>query len=371
MSDAWIGTVTAAAPRYFKGAMDATIRKRLILAMLQRRGKIVMNYRGSHESKFDVDYKEPPVEQFGDGGQVTYERNDYLKQGTIDWRGYKASDEMTIKEREETRGGDYVLVDRYKRIFPKLRKAIKNQIGLEFYVDGYASGNENRFCGIESFCGAGTCVVGDMVAQPSDTYFGLSTALNQSGRWSADAVDSPNTTVATDWPLGEGSTDYDYWSPKLANVVTTDARWSTTATWAANCKLALRDVIQWLALTAGVESTSLMAMLSGDYMSTFKASFDSSSRVWVPHKESEMLGFPTVLNFEGCGVHTEFGISTARGYVLNVDEVELCMLGKDIVSTVGPTWDPNSASWKFLAYCFGNFKFMPRHVAKLYPYAAA
>lgn len=368
MADEWVGIVKAVAPKYLKGAADLTVRRRLILKMLEARGLISLNYMGSHTTKFDVDYKEPPVESYGDGGIVHYERRDYLKQGEIDWRGYVATDLMTLKEQEESKG-DTVLVDRYKRIFPKLTKSVRQAIGLEFYSDGSAAGNENRFAGLETFCGKGECAATDIIAQPNDTYLGLSTTLGQGGRWSTDLLTKPNATVATDWPEGEGSTEYDYWSPKLVNW--SSSAWGTSKTaWKDNCETVLRRTIQWLSLTAGIESSTLLCVLAGHMFTEWKDALSAKQRILVPFKEAADLGFNTdVLNFEGLAVQTEFGIKANTGYVVNVDTTELCILPDDLIKSKGPDYDADSLSWKFSVYTFGNFKFLPKACAKLFNYA--
>lgn len=372
MADEWVGVVKAVAPKYLKGAVDQTIRRRLVLAMLEKRGQIITNYMGSHETIFDVDYKEPPVESNADGATVSYERRDYLKRASMDWRGYKATDLMTLKERLESKGPT-VMVDRYKRIFPKLMKAVRRKIGLEFYIDGNSAGNENRFAGTATFCGQGTCAVGDILCQPSDTYFGISTAVNQSGRWSADLTagsGQPNATIATDWPEGEGSSDYDYWAPKLVNW-SSNAWGTSSVAWEDNCERVLRRTAQWLRIAAGMDGQTLIAMLAGELHTGFKNKMSPKIGIWAPHKEADDLGFPDVLNFEGIGIHTELGIPASKGFVLNMDDVELCILNANLVDSVGPDYDPDSFAHKFAVYTFGNWKFNPRQAAELDDYAAA
>lgn len=370
-SNEWQGIVVAVAPKYLKGAANQLIRKRLILKMLEGRGKITFN-AGSHEQRYDVEYKEPPVEAYGDGGVINYAPRDLLKQASMDWRGYIATDMMTMKQKDMAKG-DTVIVDRYKRIFPTLTKKLRNLLGLEYYIDGLATGNENRFCGLETFAGEGTCAVGDIVAQPSDTYNGISTALAQSGNWSSDLVagsGQPNSTIATDWPEGEGDPDYDYWAPKLVNW-SSNAWGTSVVTWEDNCERVLRRTMQWLRHTTGVDGSTLMGMLNGALFSGFKNHFAATTRVLEPHKEAHDLGFPETLNFEGLGVASEYGVPVDTGFVLNVDEMEMLILGKELITPKGPDWDPNSGSWKFLIRTFGNFKFNPRYFAKVKNYAAA
>jgi hypothetical protein len=366
MSDEWTGVVKAVAPKYLKGAEDLTIRRRLVLAMLEKRGSIVTNYMGSHETNFDVDWKEPPVESTADGATVTYERRDYLKQATIDWRGYVATDLVTKKEQAMSKG-DTVLVDRYNRIIPKLTKSVRNKIGLEFYIDGGAAGNENRFCGTKTFTAEGTVAAGDIIAQPDDSYFGLDTDVNQGGRWSSDlsaGSGQPNATIANDWPEGEGSSEFDFWSPKLVNWSST--AWGTSsAAWEDNCERVMRRTLQWMTLTAGADGYTMLFCLAGALHTGFKDKMSARMRVLTPHREAEDLGFPDVLNFEGAGIHTEFGIPANYGYCMNMDEIQLCILENSLINSEGPDYDPNSLSYKFAVYTFGNFKFLPKHVAEL------
>ncbi len=376
MSNEWIGIVKELAPKYLDGvADDLTTRDRLMLAMMEQRGQIETNC-SSFEERYDVDYKEAPVEAYGDGGIVDYSRRDYLKQATMDWRGYTATDLMTIKEMEMMKG-DVVIVDRYRRIFPKLTQSCRNQFGLEMYIDGGSAANANRFCGLETFCGADTSYdsvgadVADLVAVPSDTYNTISTELNQAGRWSAVGT-APNANVATDWPEGEGSSEYDYWSPKLVNYTSTSyGGTGAQNTWLINAELCMRRTAQWLALTTGAGRATLMTILSGELFTGFKAVMAERLRFIAEHPEARDLGFPQVLNFEGVGIYTEFGIPAATGYMLNVDKMRLKLLGEKLIQSKGPDYDPDTLSYKFAVYSFGNFQWTPKYHAKLYPYAAS
>ena len=71
MANEWIGVVTTTAPKYIKGASDATIRERLLLAMMENRGLITYNNEGT-DLKWDVQFAEPPVESYGSSGNVDY-----------------------------------------------------------------------------------------------------------------------------------------------------------------------------------------------------------------------------------------------------------------------------------------------------------
>ena len=66
MSDEWIGIINTTKPNYMKGASDLTIRKRLFLAMLRRKGKISYNHAG-YENRWQLEFSQPTVTQHGDG----------------------------------------------------------------------------------------------------------------------------------------------------------------------------------------------------------------------------------------------------------------------------------------------------------------
>ncbi len=379
MSNEWIGIVNTTAPKYLKGASDLTIRKRLLLAMLERRGKIMTDVEGSTDLWWDVQFAEAPVEAYGDGGLINYSRRDLYRQARLDWRGYLTTDQMGKKESLMNKG-TVAIVDRYKRILPTLMSSMRNKFSTELYIDGYASGNENRVLGFESFLNYTESPSSNYkMVQPNDTYGGLSTALHQSGTWTAAITeDIPSglkrpTQGGFDWPLGSGDPDFDFWSPKLYNW--SASSWATGITggavdWKSNCEHVLRQAVQDLSLTTGAEGPPNVGMLSGDLFYGFKNSLAADRRIIAPAKEAEDLGFPMTINDEGLSVHTEFGVPGGTGYILNVDEMELDSLAEDLFGSDGPTWDPKTYSYLFSVAFFGNMKYRsPKYFAKIFNYA--
>src|SRR5687768_16115295 len=114
----WSGVVNAVTAKYLKGAVDTTIRNRKLLAMLQSKGRIKYNESGEH-LEWNVKHSEPPVETHTDGAVVDYSRHDLWRRLSVDWRGYKATDMYTDKERQMAKGPE-ALVKRYQDIVPNL-----------------------------------------------------------------------------------------------------------------------------------------------------------------------------------------------------------------------------------------------------------
>ena len=370
MAEHWSGIVSAAAPEFVKGSLDKTIRKRLWMSMLNARGLVRTGVDGSYESQYNMDYREVPIQSFGFGGQAEYEARDYLIRATKGWRGYLATDTMHIKEYTMLANSVHNLVNRYNRIIPKLISGMRNKFGTEMYVDGSAAGNENRFEGLETlFASGGTVVAADLIAEPDDTYHNVATDLHQEGTWTSDQGTKPNAALGYDWPEGSGDAEFDFNSPILAK--TDSSSWGTgDSDWATQGIIIVRRVAQWLRQKGGMEGDTLLLMLAGAMMTEFKTLHDSKLRVAVPHREASDLGFPDVLNFEGVGIQSEWGVPVSTGYMVAIDNMKLDFITPEMIVTMGPdAMDKDAMAWKFNAYSFGNFTFSAKHVAKLYPFA--
>lgn len=363
----WAGVINTTAPKYLKGAADLTFRKRLLLALLRKYGRIRTG-ESSYQCTWDVEFDQPPVRQFGDAGDQTFSRHDVYRQLTIDWRGYTTTDQMTKKEYLMNKGMQ-AIIDRYDRIIPNLVKSLTDTFGGEFFIDGYASGNTNRLHGLESFLGDGTTVAADLVAQPSDTYGTRSTALaNHGGSWSTDLSTSPNAAVATDWPEGSGDVKYDFMSPKLVNYSSTS--WGTSSTsWEDNCERALRKTTIWLHRTGGQEGRPTCYLLSSDLFADFQNFQAARNRIIIPHKESEDLGFSDALNFDGVAVKYDYNVPAGVGYGLNINQMELSSIDDVLFRPDGPEWDIKTKSWLFEVGFFGNLRYQPKYFSRLAAYA--
>jgi len=376
-TEPWAGIVHATGEKLIKGAIDATIRGRFVFTDMQNRGRINTGVDGSYASRMAVDWKEAPVEGFGYGDEATYAPQDYLKNATVDWRGYKAPDMMHEFEYDTVGNTQAALVRRYNRIMPKLIDGVRKMMAEHFYIDGDASGNEKFFHGMESFCGyrSGEVLVGDIIAPPDDTYFGLDTDEDQGGTsWSTDisaGTDQPNHYMATDWPEGTGSTQYDFWSPLLVNWASTS--WPSGQNgWLDNGVSVLRRVHMWLTNRSGMGGGSVLCVLAGNLMSILKDSLWAKVDINAPHVRGLELGHPDTINFEGLMLRSEYGIPANTGYVVDMNRVQLDICRhKQLIRQMGPYYDEDTLSWKWIVLNVGNYKFFPRNCAKLYPYAAS
>ena len=370
MADEWVGIIHTTRPHYMKGASDLTMRKRLLLAMLKKRGRINYNCSGD-QCQWQLMFSQPPVSAYADGGVVDFSNHDAYRRVQIDWRGYVATDTMTKKQGAMNKG-DEALVKMFQGKQNNLMKAIRDNYCGELYRDGEATGRENNIHGLETFMGSGTTVTADLVAKPDDTYGlgSLETDLGSfGGTWSSDLSTSPNASVGTDWPNGNGDSEYDFLTPKLVNWSSNN--WGTGATtWEANAWRVISQTITWLTTTGGEDGRPTIIPLSPDLYQGYKNAQEVKTRINVPHKESQDLGFSDVLNEDGVAIQSDFDCPVQTGYALNLSTIEICSLFPELFWMEGPDKDPRTLwSWLWGTGFFGNVKYQPKHTGKIKNYA--
>ena len=372
MADEWIGIIETTRHKYMKGASDLTIRRRLLLAMLKRRGRIFYNASGD-ECRWQVEFSQPPVSSYNDSGVIDFSNHDAYRQLGVDWRGYIATDSMSMKQQRMNRG-DEALVKVFQNKQNNLSKSLDNNFAGEMYRDGSAVGRENAIHGAETFMGDdGATVVGDRVARPDTTYgeTALSTAPGAyGGTWSSDGT-APNATIGTDWPDGQGDSEYDFLMPKLINWGST--AWGTSsALWEDNCWRVISQTITWLTTTGGDDGMPTLIPLASNLFQGYKNAQETKTRINIPHKESQDLGFGMVLNQDGVGIYPDYDCPIDTGYAFNLSTIAIYSLFPELFWMEGPDRDPRTG-WSYLwgTGFYGNATYQPKHAAKLYPYATS
>jgi len=363
-----LAVVNVTARKYFSGASDATIRKRLLLALLAKYGRIKFNEDGA-DCYWVVEYAQPPVQSHGASGEYEFTEHDLYRQLNIDWRGYVTTDKMDYKNALMNKG-PVAIVNRYARVMPGLKKTLDNHFHGECYIDGNATGNESRLHGMLSFMGDdGATGAGDLVARPYDTYAGQDTTPQAAGgSWSSSLTTSPNSVIATDWPSGSGDCEYDYLCPVLVN--TTSTAWGTGSTeWEDNCGRIFRRTTTWLTKNAGQDGRPTLYMCADDLFNAYQDYQEAKFRNIIPHPEGRDLGFPETLNQDGVMVKYEFDVPVSEAFGINVHQMELASLDDVLFGTRGPYYDIKTDAYLFKAGFFGNCRYMPKYFARLKSYA--
>lgn len=370
MVDHWLGIINSTKPNYMKGASDLTIRRRLFLAMLRKKGRITYNHNGTH-NYWQVEFSQPTMHQHGDGSMIDFANHDAYRQLSNTWAGYQASDSITMMQREMNKG-DAALINLFKTKQSKLMKRLQTGLAGEMYRDGGGTGRELAIQGAETFLTERTTPgAADRIAEPGDTYGGLNTNLaDQGGSWSAGLTTSPNATLANDWPDGQGDTEYDYLAPKLVNWSSTG--WNTGATdWETNCWRVIGQTITWLTLVGGDDGMPEICVLAGNLFQGYKNHEETVRRINIPHKTANDLGFQgNVLNQDGTAISADFDCPANTGYMFNTSTIEIASLMPELFWMKGPDEDPRTGySTLWASGFYGQCRWNPKYVAKLKNYA--
>lgn len=353
----------ATAQRYLDGAADNTLRRRLLLRLLQNKGRIKMNASGTSVTWL-VKFTEPPVQPHGASGEFSFDEHDLYRQLNVDYRGYISTDKMDEKNRLMNKA-PVDLINYYSVKIPNLMQSLEHRFHQELYIDGYAAGNELRLHGLESFLGETTPAAGDIIAEPNDTYGGKNTNLaDEGGAWSTDLSTYPNATLATDWPDGKGDASYDYLSPTIVNATSTAWASGTTA-WEDLCEIILRRTKTWLTKNAGPDGGPDCYLMGNTKFNGFQQFHSSRFRNIIPHQGAQDLGFGDALSQDGVMVKYEFDVPATTTYVVNADQMELCSLDSKLFRSKGPFFDIKSDANLFSVGFFGNMRFNPKFFGKI------
>lgn len=371
--EGWIGHVMTMAPQWYKGAEDLTGRNRRYLRKLRERGRVMYN-ADPEEFYWDLEFRDPAVETYVGGALIDFSDTDLYRQLSISRRGYVASDTMTEEDKLAQQTGAAIL-KRYDKKFPQLMRGMENVACGDLYIDGGATGNNRRFEGVETFLGDdGATTSADILARPSDTYGGLSTVpASEGGSWSTALATKPNATLATDWPYGQGDSEYDFMSPKLCNYSSTG--WNTgDTTFESNCERAIRALAIWCTHGNGEGGMPSEIVLSADLYEKYLNHNAAKGRAILPFPANMDWGINAQkydgINQEGWKIVHDYDCPAGKGYALNYDKMQMMMLGSQMYLPDGPNWDPYRRSYLFSVACYGNIRYWsPKFFGKLAAYA--
>lgn len=312
-----------------------------------------------------VQYKRSPLIGYADTDTLTFSRRDRWKTAQLDWRGYAITDSMTKQERLKNRSVE-AIVKLYDGLARNLMDDIEDQFCDEFYIDGYASGNNKRVHGIESFFSSVNAQSGNFVGLPQTTYANLSTILgNYGGLWNS------SSSTGT-WPIGTGDAHFDFWTP-LAVDYTNTAWAASTKTWANTALEAIRFGVIHARKNKSKRGMLDFIMLNDELLRLFLQIQDVKERIMVDRGEKSSglvaLGFKDVINFEGTDITTEYGTPANVGYGWNAEQMELRSMQGQLFVPEGPDYDVASKSWRFSIDFFGNLVFNPRYFLKFKNYS--
>jgi hypothetical protein len=380
-------------PQYMRTIIDETVRERYWLANMMRYGRFSYNNTGS-AMVWNFLYKQIPVTAQVRPTNIIFPDGVYSDMLTLPWRGYFTTESIHYDDLR-LNGGPERILDMSGLKMNAMSSSIKAKIAGELYVNGDATGNEDRFHGMGTFQKfGGTCLVGDKikVPDPSGTYAGKSIALaGLGGTWSADGSTFPNAALGRDWPYGSGTSEYDALSTLGVNYTSTS--WTGTNTWVSTLEKVMRWTKAALIRRGAMERDSvepkripgtpkdsietvtgtppLVNMLSGEMYQDVMNYFTGRNQQWVPLPSAVDLGFPDVINFDGMGIATDFDVPYGQGYLMSFGNMEIRSTYNDFIHAEDPVNKIEEQRILYLMRIHGNMRFRPKCFATYRAFAAS
>lgn len=356
----WEGAANVTREQYHPTVVELVMRARLINAFMRKKGRIKTNMSGDHLA-WVFKYKQAQPYQYGDGNPIQFPRLNNYAQAALDWNSYIAPDSLTWQESLVNKG-NAALVRLSTQKMKDLMESMRDFFNGEYYGDGSGA---NELDGLEAMFATGTTVAADIVAQPSDTYAAVSTAVGTgSSTWTSGLATSPNAAIATDWPHGDGSSDYDYWAPLVVNDSST--AWGTgSQDWADNCTEVIRFMVEIQRKRCGAKATPDLFIVNSKRCIELKDKLETRFRTLTPHKEAEELGFPGTPSYEGVAINTDFNCPENVAYLVPTNALSLNTTTKRLFDSYGPEWQTDRMAWIMLSAFMGNLRATsPKYMAK-------
>jgi hypothetical protein len=341
--------------RYLRIKVEPIYRKSKLLGMLRAKKRILFNQDGDGIVWFPRFVKRDITASDGATVDIAFPKTATRKKATLPWRSYNLGESVGKYERLVGQNSDVAIFKVYQDALDQLTSDFTDAFALKLYTDGGATGSK-ELMGFETWLAStGSLITSGVVADPSDTYAGLSTLLgNYGGSWSADTSNS--------WPTGTGDSEYCAWSPILVDYNATGLGASTT-NWTNQWQRAMRFANAYMET---VQNRTIDAFcINTKLLNDAKASLEADQQIEVT-QQSEMtkLGFRT-LQFEGIELFSEYGVPDAVGYGIIWDSLTLRSMQGQLVA-IEKDKDIRSADDLLAADFWGNLQIeTPAWMAKL------
>ena len=362
----WARSIATTIVNHLREEEIGSLRKFKFFAALEAAGQIRTNMSGRG---FDWEIQYRNHTPSGNNGETprTFSRENLWKRLELEYRGAQVTDAIYKKEMLENRSAQ-ALVNVAGKMASRLLTSMEQYLAKEWVNDGYATGNELRFHGIESFMGAtntinvntaatsrGSADAADPFYLPNDSYAGQSTVLGSAGG-SAPTVGS--------WPNGNADPEFDFFSPVIVNA---DSSYFGGTTWSSNCVKAVREAIHQTRRNDSKEDQVDMCLFDRRMYIDFLNALDAKERVIVSRTNGlRSYGFTDVFELDGVEISGENSVPANTGYGLATGNVELLCMENQLMVSEGPFYDELTQQFRYVVSTLGNLKFKsPRNFFKI------
>lgn len=351
----WARSIATTIVNHLREEEVASLRKYKVFSLIEGSGNVRTNEAGRG---FDWEIQYRNHTPSGNNGETprSFARQNLWKRLELEYRGAQVTDAIYKREMLENRSAS-ALVNVAGKMASRLLTSMEQYLAREWVQDGYASGNELRFHGMESFLAANgtvniadgtqrTANVLDPFGYPNDTYAGLSTVLGAYGG---------SQGSGSVWPNGYADPEFDFFSPVIVNY--TSSYFGGT-TWGANCTRALREAIHQTRRNDSKEDQIDTVFLDRRLFIDFLNTLDAKERVVVSRTNGlRSYGFTDVFELDGVEVSSENSVPVNTGYGMAMGNVELLCMEGQLLNSEGPFYDEITQQFRYVVSCLGNLKF--------------
>lgn len=345
-----VHTTTA---NYLKKEENNIMRKRRMTAALQEAGRVVLNSEGD-ELVWPIKYKRAPLNKVGDVVNIQFQRRNRRKNAGLGWGGYEVDDSIGEMEKAINKG-KAAIVKLISKIVPELKEDLEDGFGLEMYKDGALAANAGGLFGLESIFGHSTVSANNFTFTNNDSYAGHSTVPGVTGSWTGN------------WPEGDGSDNYDWWTPPIIAAKGTG--------WAASTKTWPNTITEALSYGITLAERNLtpldLVLHTRTSFNIFKTKINERDRIITNRDAANSLmiklGFGNVINYDGVDNTWEVGVESADAdvlaYGLTWKAIELHSLNSQLfMPKTGD--DLATLTDRYVLLFFGQMRMNPRYLMK-------
>jgi len=318
--------------KYIKKKVQPIFRRSYLMNEMKSRNKISFNNGGNRMEWRPEKRRRDLTWGPGNPNTVTFPITNIHTTATLDWKtcfmgeAVREIEILALKDRETAFFG------KQEEIADRCTRDFITRFGPKLYADGVGT---DVIDGLESWGGTDGAITDEPVAEPSDTYGGLSTVRGAEGDW-----DAPSDG---DWPrcgTSPESCDYEYhyWSPLIVDyndsdlVVDSD---NESAGWDDCWVYACRYLTTYMNILQSESPDAII--LCPDLLRRARNSLKKDQQFQLSDKSKKLDAGIDVLTFEGTEFATEFGVPPGIGYAVNFDHMELKCMGDQLVKTMNDT----------------------------------
>lgn len=269
---------------------------------------------------------------------VRFQRRDPYERTTLPWREYRMTETISDKEKEMVKNNER-LIDIWGNKMRDLRSDFVDQLNEEVYKDGNASGNSERWHGLESIFGTSTATTTQAFASSSESYAGLTFAGKHD-----DVAPRREQKAYTPVIVNEEYTGWDSWL-------------------SAPLKIARRLVSACTVQNRRTGRPDMMITTESRYLQ-FLDKLQAEERILAraPTPEKQFSGFKGV-EFDGIPLVWDYDCTADCTYCLNFDQIEVKVLKKQLIA-MRTAFDIERNAHLTVMYLYGNMWIHPRYQGK-------